>query len=510
MPRRPILPRRRFMLGSAAALALPFVAARAAAPRFSADPFTLGVASGCPTSDGVILWTRLAPQPVQDGGMDPAPVELRWELAEDDRFSAIAQRGTVQAVADEAHSARVELKGLKPHRWYWYRFIAGDAMSPVGRTRTAAVAGDVTPLRLAFASCAQYEQGYFSAYRHMADEDLDLAIHLGDYIYEMSWGARHVRRHGSGVPTTLAEFRNRYGLYKSDRDLQRAHAAFPWLMTWDDHEVADDYANDRSRNQSDSAFFLRMRAAAYRAYWEHMPLPAAIRPSGPDMKIYGGWRFGAIADIVVLDDRQYRDHHACNATESVTDCPERVAPERTMLGAAQEKWLAERLKQRNGKWTIVAQQTLMAQADRANRDKPLYWMDGWDGYAAARQRLLDDVATSGAANPVVIGGDVHSFWAAELKRDFNRPDSPAIATELVGSSITSQGPNPDHVARMLQKNPHLKYARAERRGYAVLRLDAKGAQATFRAVGDVTDKDTGIEDLARFAIENGRAGVQKA
>ncbi|MEO8558066.1 MAG: alkaline phosphatase D family protein [Rhodospirillales bacterium] len=507
----PPIDRRRFMLGAAATgLALPFINTSALAQRFSANPFSLGVASGCPTADGVILWTRLADQVLRDAGRGLESVDVNWELAADDRFAKIVQRGSVRTRAVEAHSARVELRGLKPHRWYWYRFMVGDAVSAVGRTRTAAAAGDAAPLRLAFASCAQYEQGYFSAYRHMASEDLDLGIHLGDYIYEISWGARQVRRHGSGVPTTLPEFRDRYALYKSDPDLQAAHAAFPWLVTWDDHEVADDYANDRSRHQIDSAFFLRMRAAAYRAYWEHMPLPRAMMPNGPDMTIYGGWRFGATADVLVLDDRQYRSHQTCGTVDGVADCAERLAPERTMLGTAQEKWLADRLAQRNGKWTIVAQQTLMAQANRARNEKPAYWMDGWDGYPAARQRLIDAIAEKQPSNPVVIGGDVHSFWMADLKRDFNKPDSAVVASELVGSSITSQGPNPDHLKQMLAKNPHLKYARAERRGYATLKLDGKTAQATFRAVGDVTDEDTGIEDLARFAIENGKAGAQKA
>jgi alkaline phosphatase D len=507
----PPINRRRFLIGSAAAaLAMPFVAHRAAAQRFSANPFSLGVASGCPTADGVILWTRLAPQPLQGGGMEPMPVDLRWEVAEDEGFAKIAQRGTVHAIAEEAHSARVELGGLQPHRWYWYRFMAGDAVSPVGRTRTAAAPGDSSPLRLAFASCAQYEQGYFSAYRHMAGEDLDLAIHLGDYIYELSWGARQVRRHGTGVPTSLPEYRDRYALYKADADLQAAHAAFPWLMTWDDHEVADNYANDRSRVQGDTAFFLRQRAAAYRAYWEHMPLPAATKPSGPDMTIYGGWRFGALADIVVLDDRQYRDRHVCGPSDGVADCAERWAPERSMLGAAQEKWLAERLAQRNGKWTIVAQQTLMAQANRARGDSPLYWMDGWDGYPTARQRLVDAIVEKQPSNPVVIGGDVHSFWVADLKRDFDRPESQTVASELVGSSITSQGPNPDHVARMLQKKPQLKYARAEKRGYTTMRIDDRGAAVTLRAIDEVTDRNSGVADLAHFAIEHGKAGAQKA
>jgi len=501
----PAIDRRRFLIGStAAALTMPFIGVRAAGPRFSANPFGLGVASGCPTPDGAILWTRLL------GEFDPAPVELRWELAEDDKFAKIVQRGTVRAIADEAHSARVELRGLQPHRWYWYRFMAGDAVSPIGRTRTAAAVGDSAPLRLAFGSCQQYEQGYYSAHRHMAREDLDLVIHLGDYIYEISWGPNHVRRHGAGVPTTLPEYRDRYALYKSDPDLQANHAAFPWLVTWDDHEVADDYANDRSRHQSNSDFFLRVRAAAYRAHWEHMPLPAAAKPSGPDMKIYGAWRFGKTADILVLDDRQYRDHHACNTTATVTDCDERTLPGRTILGAAQERWAIDRLSQRNGQWTIVAQQTLMAQADRARGEKPQYWMDGWDGYPASRQRLVDAIAEQRPSNPVVIGGDVHSFWVTDIKRDFNNPDSATVASEIVGGSITSQGPNPDIVRRMLQKNPHLKFAEAEKRGYALMTLGAKRADITLRAIGEVTDKNAGISNLAQFAIEHGKAGAQKA
>ena len=506
--------RRRFIAGSAAAasLALPFVGLRAASPRYGKYPFSLGVASGCPSADGVVLWTRLAPEPLDGGGMAAAPVEVDWEIAEDDRFGRIVQRVTARATPEEAHSVHVELRGLKPHRWYWYRFSSGDAVSPIGRTRTAAAAGDMSPLRLAFGACQQYEQGYYGAYRHMLREDIDLMVHLGDYIYEMSWGVNHVRKHGIGVPTSLPEFRDRYALYKSDRDLQAAHAAFPWLITWDDHEVANDYAGDRSPGQSNTDFFMRMRAAAYRAFWEHLPLPLSAKPQGPNATIYGGYRFGALADIVVLDDRQYRDHQVCSPTGGpiVGECAQRHLPERTMLGAAQEQWFAQRMGQRNGRWTIVAQQTLMAQADRSNKSPtPVYWTDGWDGYPAARQRLIDAMVDNRASNPLVIGGDVHSFWAADLKRDFNRPDSEIVASELVGSSITSQGPAWATAQRMMAKNPHLKFARNDKRGYVAMDITKDHAVATFRAVDDVTKPDTGIADLARFTIENGRPGPQQ-
>ncbi|MDF3074509.1 MAG: alkaline phosphatase [Alphaproteobacteria bacterium] len=501
--------RRSVILGGAAALALPFVRARAAGPNFTANPFSLGIASGCPTQEGCVLWTRLAPDPLNGGGLDQTPVEVGWEIAEDEAFTRIVQRGTAQAIADEAHSVHVELRGLQPHRWYWYRFAAGSAISPIGRTRTAAAAG-MMPLRLALASCQQYEQGYFSAYRHMAREDLDLVVHVGDYIYELSWGRQQIRRHLTGIPTTLLEYRNRYALYKGEADLQAAHAAFPWLVTWDDHEVADDYTNDRSPFQADAESFKRLRAAAYRAFWEHMPLPMSAKPSGSDAIIYGGWRFGNLAEIIVLDDRQYRSRHACfegkRGAGLTGDCAERLSPDRTMFGATQERWLDQRLAQRNGRWTVIAQQTLMAELDRG-RDAPAYWMDGWGGYPAARQRLLDGIAGHRVENPLVLGGDVHSYWVTDLKRDARHSDSPTVASEIVGTSITSDGPNPQYLERLLAKNPHVKYARADKRGYTTVRLGEQKAEIVFRAIDNVVDANTGIADLARFTIENGRPGA---
>jgi alkaline phosphatase D len=287
-----------------AATALPFPRLLAQ-PRFTANPFALGVASGYPAPDGIVLWTRL----ITDLR---AAVEIGWEIAADEGFQKIVQRGTETAEPEWAHSVHAEVSGLAPGRHYFYRFHAGGAASPVGRTRTAPAAGATTErLRFAFGSCQQYEQGYFTAYRHMAAEDLDLMVHLGDYIYESSWGRAPVRKHEAGEPVTLDEYRNRYALYKSDPDLQAAHAAFPWLCTWDDHEVQNDYANDRSVGLDPREEFLRRRAAAYQAYYEHLPLPKRMRPRGPDAQIYTRVDYGGLATFHVVDDRQYRSHQVC-------------------------------------------------------------------------------------------------------------------------------------------------------------------------------------------------------
>src|SRR5688572_1600511 len=304
--------RRAFLLRSACLLASACAGRVLAQPRFAATPFTLGVASGYPHGSGVTLWTRLAPQPLAGGGMPLAPVEVAWEVAADDRFDRVVMRGSASASPDWAHSVHVDVTGLESARPYWYRFRAGNAESPHGRTRTAPGADSAASrMRFACASCQQYEQGWFTAYRHMAAEDLDLAVHVGDYVYESSWGRNHVRKHEAPEPYTLEDYRNRYALYKSDPDLRAAHAAFPWIVTWDDHEVDNDYGNDRSQDRDLPAAFLRRRAAAYQAYYEHMPLPRRMRPAGPDMRIYTHADFGGLARFHVLDDRQYRSPQVC-------------------------------------------------------------------------------------------------------------------------------------------------------------------------------------------------------
>lgn len=513
--------RRRLLTGAAAlaayALLAPPSTRRAwAQPRFSADPYTLGVASGAPHPDSVVLWTRLAPQPLNaDGGMPAANVEVRWEIARDQAFRDIAGRGAVTASPDAAHSVHVEANGLAPGRWYWYRFMAGDAVSPVGRTRTTPAPDDAAPrLRFAFASCQQYEQGYYAAYRHMREEDLDLVVFLGDYIYESSWGRDHVRKHATPEPYTLADYRVRYAQYKTDPDLKAMHAAAPWLVTWDDHEVDNDYANDRPERPE--ANFMARRAAAYRAYYEHMPLRRAALPQGPAMQLYDRSTWGALAEFSVLDDRQYRSYQVCpradrgGGSNVVGDqCPERLDPKLTLLGAEQERWLTDGLAASRARWNLIAQQTLMAQLDRTAGPGLTVWTDGWDGYPAARRRLLDFIAARKVANPVVLGGDVHCTWVADLKPDFDDPKSPVVASEFCGTSITSQGAGAKQVAAVMEENPHLRFG-GPRRGYVKMDVMPTRAIATVRALDTEKRADSGISTLAAFAVENGRPGPQQA
>jgi alkaline phosphatase D len=510
------LSRRRLVLASLAstAVASPFAVVRGAPVAFTSDPFTLGVASGAPREDGIVLWTRLAPRPLEGGGLPDEAIAVDWQVAEDEGFTRVAAQGTEQALPTLGHSVHAEVRGLRPDRRYWYRFRAGTALSPIGRTRTAPAAG-ATPLRLrfAFASCSQYEQGYFGAYRDLANRELDLVVHLGDYIYEKSWGSRLVRHHAVGIPTTLPEFRDRYALYKLDPDLQAAHAAFPWLGIWDDHEVADDYANDRSYTTRDAEQFLKIRAAAYQAYWEHMPLPASARPRGPSATIYDRYSFGGLLDLMLLDDRQYRSAPACvqgARPGTVPDCPERAIEARTMLGTAQEAWLDRQMATVRARWTIVAQQTLMAELVRPSNGGDRYWMDGWDGYPNARRRLLQSIATHRPRNPLVIGGDRHAYYVADLALDPSRPEKPAIATEFVGTSITSQGPNADALRAALNANPHIKYARGDRRGYATVDLTASSCTVGFEAIDDEKQEASPVRRLATFVVEDGVAGAKPA
>lgn len=440
--------------------------------------------------------------------MGQRPVAVTWEVSADEAFRRVVAGGSVRAMADEAHSVHIEVRGLRPGRPYWYRFTALGARSATGRALTAPAADDSTPVRFAFASCQQYEQGYYGAYRDMAAQPLDLVVHLGDYIYESSWGSRHVRHHQGGIPTTLNEFRDRYALYKSDRDLQAAHAACPWLVTWDDHEVANDYTNDRSPRTANPTQFLAMRAAAYQAWYEHMPVPARMRPRGPDARIYGNYRFGRMLEIVMLDGRQYRSPHVClqgRSASPIADCALRHAADRSFFGAQQEAWLTRTLAAPAPQWTVLAQPTLMAEADRAAAPEHGYWMDGWDGYTAARDRLLDTLATHRPRNPLVVSGDVHAFWAADICR---KPGDAPLATEFVGGAITSEGPRAERVTSLLARNPHLRYGRGDKRGYALMTLEADRCAVQFRAVDNEKSAASQSATLARFVVEDGRAGVQ--
>jgi len=497
-----MLGRRRFLLS---------LGALGVSPAFSqpGNPFALGVASGYPTPSSVVLWTRLF----------GASSRVEWEVATDEAMRTVVRRGSAVAEPEWAHSVHVEPQDLEPDRWYWYRFTAGDARSPIGRTRTAPpAAAQPSRLRFAFASCQHYEQGLFNAYRHMVADDPDLLVFLGDYIYESHWGRDLVRSHGSAEPYTLDDYRARYALYKSDPDLQAAHAAVPWIVTWDDHEVDNDYADDRAEDGMEAAQFLQRRAAAYRAYYEHMPLPERMKPKGADMRIYTTLDWGTLARFYTLDDRQYRSWHACprpgrrggSNTVDVEECGPLSSPGRSMLGRAQERWLDGALGQSRAAWNVLAQQTPMAQFDQKPGAGRRAWTDGWDGYPAARQRLFDSLVSSKARNPVVLGGDVHSFNVNRLKADFDRPDSPTVASEFVCTSVTSQAWAQERLNQYLPDNPHMLLVDSRYRGYARAEITAAHTIVDLRAMDGVQKREAGCSTLASFVVENGKAGPQRA
>jgi alkaline phosphatase D len=397
--------------------------------------------------------------------------------------------------------------------------MAGDAVSPVGRTRTAPrLDAAVARLRFAFASCQQYEQGYFGAHRHIAADAPDLVAFLGDYIYESSWGKEHVRKHTGGEPYTLEDYRARYALYKSDPDLQAAHAACPWIATWDDHEVDNDYAADRPEDGMPREQFFARRAAAYRAFYEHLPLPERMRPRGPDMRLHTQLGWGQLGRFYVLDNRQYRSWQVCprrgrhggSNTVDVELCGALSDPARSILGRAQERWLEGALGDSRSRWNFLAQQTRMAQFDQKPGPGRRAWTDGWDGYPAARERLLGFLAERRIANPVVIGGDVHLFNVADLKRDFDDPASPTVASEFVGTSITSQGWSQDRLDRFLPDNPHMKLLESRYRGYVRVDVTAHEARFDLRAMESVREREAGCRTHATFIVEDGRAGPVRA
>jgi alkaline phosphatase D len=346
----------------------------------------------------------------------------------------------------------------------------------------------------------------------MVKEDLDLVAFLGDYIYESSWGRQHVRKHAGPEPETLAQYRTRYAQYKTDADLKAMHAAAPWVVTWDDHEVDNDYADDESEHL-DPQFLLR-RAAAYQAYYEHMPLAKSALPRGPNMRLYDRFAFGNLAEFFVLDDRQYRSHLVCPkpgraGSNVVENCAERLDPKRTLLGASQEKWLFDGLAASRATWNVLAQQTLMAQLDQKPGVGQSFWTDAWDGYPESRSRLLNFLAERKIANPFVIGGDVHCNYVCDIKRDFNDPNSRTIATEFCGTSITSQPLAQDRIESWRPDNPHILLADGRKRGYVVVELGKDKAATNLRSIDNEKARESSISTLASYVVEAGKPGAQK-
>ena len=477
--------------------------------------FGLGVASGQPTASGMVLWTMLT------GPELPASAEVRWELADDEAFTRVVARGSETTREQDHHSVHAEPSGLQAARWYWYRFQALGQASVVGRTRTApAPDARVDTLDFAIASCQRWDTGHYAAWRHAAAEPLDLVMFLGDYIYEYASSKQSLRQNQGGKVRTLADYRQRYAQYRSDPALQAAHAACPWLLVWDDHEVDNDYATVQGQELQPD--FAAQRAAAYRAYWEFMPFPKASRPTESDgsMRIVGRLDWGRLARIHLLDDRQYRDPQVCprpgrggSATVRLKDCPALLDPARTLLGAEQERWLAEGWSL-DRPWNLLAQQTLMARhswedpsGNSTDDPRGMYWTDGWDGYAPARNRLLGTVAQRKVPGVVVLGGDVHANYAANLKADYDDPASAVVASEFCGTSISSLGLDQARLDAARPFNPHVTYSRADQRGYVRLSVTRERTQAALRVLDDGRDPASKSSTAAQFSVAAGKPGV---
>jgi alkaline phosphatase D len=501
-----VLKRRGVLTAGATALVVPAALWKVARAKAGDNAFGLGVASGMPDASSVVLWTRILAAP------NSPPLPVRWELAEDEAFKRVLKSGSAQAQPQDAHSVHVEVDRLAPGRWYFYRFMVGDATSPVGRTRTLPQ-GDAGPFRFGLGSCQNYQHGYFSALGHAANDNLDLMVWVGDYIYEYGPVPNVFtlsRLHPAGETFTLDDYRARYALYKQEAPLKALHAACPWLVIWDDHEVENDYANDRGQRQPQPDFLAR-RAAAYKAWWEHMPVRNALKPSSASARIFGAIDVGGLARFHLLDDRQYRSHQACQPADrggsSIVgpDCFERFDPARTMLGAAQEAWLKQSLAQSTARYNFITQQTLMAHVDFDPAASGRFWTDGWSGYPLSRERLLNDIRASKARTPVVLGGDVHTHYVAELRLPENgrqaRGEGAYVAAEFTCTSVSSRASiDQARADRVVRDNPHIQYARPDKRGYTQFALSQDKLVANLKCVDDATKEQTTLETVASFEV----------
>jgi alkaline phosphatase D len=473
-----------------------------------ADVFRLGVASGDPLPDAVVLWTRLAPEPLTGGGMPARNVPVEWEIAEDERFTRRRRTGIAPARPELAHSVHVDVRGLRPDTAYFYRFRTGGQISPVGRTRTAPSLGArPRALRFAFASCQDYQAGFYTAYQHLAAEDLAFVAFLGDYIYEGPRNAAAARQHeGTGEPYTLEQYRNRHGQYKTDPDLQAAHAAFPWIVTFDDHEVDNNWADEIPQDpalQTPEAFRAR-RIAAFQAYYEHMPLRRSSLPRRLDLQLYRRFRYGSLASVHVLDTRQYRSDQPATLADAQN-------PALTMTGPQQEKWLVDGLQHSGTRWNLLANQVMWAQNDRQAGPGQTFDFDNWDGYRVQRRRLLDFFGSGRVDNPVVLTGDRHCTWVSDLRPDFDDVSSPIVGAEITGTSITSGGnanPASFHATYdpIMAESPHWRYI-DNQRGYVVCDLSRTEMVSSLRLVDTVWAPTASVRTEARFTVEAGRPGI---
>lgn len=511
-----------FGAAAVSAFVLPLPRAALAQPIFRTHPFQLGVASGEPVPDGFVIWTRLAPEPLVSGhGMPAQPVEVQWEVAEDDGFKTIVRKGSAVARPELGHAVHVEVGGLQPARPYWYRFVAGRERSFPGRAMTAPAAGaSVERLRFAVAGCQAYDAGFFTAHRKLAGEGVDFVFCYGDYIYEgRSNRLRNgpegpievVRPHEGDEPYSLDDYRRRYAQYKMDADLQAAHAAAPWLPVWDDHETDNNWAAAADQDGTPEPLFALRRQAAAQAYYEHMPLRPSALPVGSAMQIYRRARFGDLLDLDLLDTRQYRTPIPCDGTWA-SDCAEATRKEAEMLGARQHAWLMEGLGRSRARWNVLAQQVMVMDLDRYAGEGVGYNLDSWAGYRAPRTRLLQGISAHKTRNVVVLTGDEHQHFAGELHLDGRRPGRDPLAVEFVATSITSGGDGQDLRADMgpiKAANDQLKFVNSQR-GYLVCDVDRERFQAEFKVLDKVSDRLGALTTRKTMVVLPGQARLVEA
>lgn len=509
---------RRHFIAGAAATAFAAPAILRAQSLFRSYPFALGIASGDPSPDGFVIWTRLAPEPLaEQGGMVMTPMPVTWEVASDDRFAAIVARGEETARPELGHSVHVEVAGLRPDRPYWYRFRAGGDRSIHGRARTLPpAASSPGALRFGVAGCQSWDDGYYTAYRHMAEEDLAFVYHYGDYIYEYRAGATRRGRDGELIVAVrqtvgqtlydLADYRRRYALYKSDPDLQRAHAAHAFFHSYDDHEVADNWVQDIDDNDTPPEIFRTRRAAALQAWYEHMPVRRAEMPRYGAAAMYRSARYGNLAEIDILDTRQFRTRQPCGDGFKPA-CPGVFDPNAAVLGAEEEAWLARNLARRDARWNCLAQQIMMMALDRRTRDEPgpVFNLDSWAGYDVPRRRLM--ARLRGLDNVVVLTGDEHQNFAG-LLHDRDTP----VAVEFVATSISSGGDGRDLRSgsdRILAANPQLRFIN-DQRGYLTCDVTPDQWRTNYMVMDKVSVPGGAISKRATATVERGRPDLHIA
>lgn len=484
---------------------------------FAAYPFALGVASGDPASDGFVIWTKLAPEPyAPHGGMPMSPLPVEWEVASDEHFRTIVAKGEALARPELGHSVHVEVSGLLPDRPYWYRFSVGADRSLAGRARTLPAAGtSLSSLRFGVCGCQHYETGFYTGYRHLAQDDLAFVFHYGDFIYENQYDHRFdeqglpvakVRTHRLRQVYSLDDYRAHYAQYLLDMDLQAARGAHSFLQSFDDHEVENNWANDISQDESlPPEIFALRRAAAMQAWYEHMPVRRALLPQGALIHANRRFTYGGLAAIHVLDTRSFRTNQPCGDGFKPA-CPAKADPRAQMMGAAQEAWLDANLGRKDAIWNCIAQQVMVMPLDRRRGDQdgpnPIYNLDSWAGYDAPRNRLMHRLAS--VDNAVVLTGDEHQNHAG-LLLDGDRP----VGVECVLTSMTSGGdgsnlrPGSD---RILADNPQLKFIN-DQRGYGICEVTPDGWQTHFMVLDQVSTPHGTLSRRATAAIARGSAAL---